>query len=187
MFTGMAFYKRAILTGNSPALIYWAFCVAGLGLRLLVSYFRLQPMLLNKFNRFDYVKNVYFDFYEISRTLRSVGIFGLIMLLYKSGWFNWMFRLMRPAGQMAFTNYLMRSFICAVYFYGPGAGMFGRLQRFEIYYVVAVVWIIEIAWSHAWLHYFRFLPVGMAVAKPNLLEDTAHEKKRILMTVNEGG
>ena len=47
-----------------------------------------------------------FEYYEISRVFRSLGIFGLIMLFYKSGWFNWLFALARPVGQMAFTNYL---------------------------------------------------------------------------------
>jgi hypothetical protein len=59
------------------------------------------------------------------------------MLLYKSGWFNWLFKLMRPVGQMAFTNYLMQSLMCAIYFYGFGFGKYGQLQRYEIYYVVA--------------------------------------------------
>ncbi|TMI95728.1 MAG: DUF418 domain-containing protein [Bacteroidetes bacterium] len=61
--------------------------------------------------RFAYTKNVSFEYYEISRVFRSLGIFGLIM------------------------------------------------QRYEIYYVVAAVWTIEIAWSHVWLKYFRFGPL----------------------------
>ena len=36
--------------------------------------------------------------------------------------------------------------------------MFGELQRFELYYVVVVVWLIEIVWSNLWLKYFRFGP-----------------------------
>jgi uncharacterized protein len=81
------------------------------------------------------------------------------MLLYKSGLFKWLFALMRPVGQMAFTNYLMQSLICGLIFYGIGFGMYGKLERIEIYYVVAAVWAIQIIYSHIWLHYFRFGPL----------------------------
>ena len=77
-----------------------------------------------------------FEFYEIQRLVHSIGIFGLIMLMYKSGFFKWLFALMRPVGQMAFTNYLMQSLLGGLIFYGIGFGMFGKLQRYEIYYVV---------------------------------------------------
>jgi uncharacterized protein len=159
MFIGMAFYKTGILMGNASARVYWLLCIVGLGAGLVISYFRLQPISITKFNRFDYVKNVHFEYYEISRLFRSLGIFGLIMLLYKSSWFNWLFKLMQPVGQMAFTNYLAQSFICAIYFYGIGFGMFGKLQRYEIYFVVGIIWLVEIAWSHIWLKYFRFGPL----------------------------
>lgn len=39
-----------------------------------------------------------------------------------------------------------------------GFGMFGKRQRHEIYYVVAVTWTLQIIWSHLWLKFFRFGP-----------------------------
>jgi len=162
MFLGMAFYKKGILQGQVSAKLYWGMFIGGLGLGLILSYFRLQPLIDYKFNYFDYTKNTSFEFYEISRTFRAIGIFGLIMLLYKSGWFKWLFALMRPVGQMAFTNYLMQSLLVGLFFYGIGLGYFGKLQRHEIYYVVAATWALQIIWSHIWLRYFRFGPLEWA-------------------------
>ena len=159
MFLGMAFFKTGILMGHASAKIYCALFIGGLGLGLTLSYFRLQPLIDYKFDGYNIKRNVLFECYEISRTLRSVGIFGLIMLLYKSGWFKWLFALMRPVGQMAFTNYLMQSFLVGLFFYGIGFGMYGKLNRFEIYYVVAATWVLQIIWSHIWLRYFRFGPL----------------------------
>jgi uncharacterized protein len=159
MFLGMAFYKNGLLIGQAPVKWYWILFLGGLGPGLVLSYFRLQPLIDDKFNYFDYVKGGYFEFYEISRTFRSLGIFGLIMLLYKSGWFKWFFALMRPVGQMAFTNYLTQSLFVGLFFYGIGFGMFGKLQRHQIYYVVGATWALQIAWSHIWLRYFRFGPL----------------------------
>jgi len=159
MFLGMAFFRNGVLVGNASAGLYgWMFFL-GMGIGLLLSWYRLQPLLESAFNEFVYTKNVTFEFYEISRTFRSIGIFGLIMLLYKSGWFKWLFRLMRPVGQMAFTNYLMQSFLAGLFFYGIGFGMFGRLERYELYYVVGAIWLLQIIYSHIWLRYFRFGPL----------------------------
>jgi uncharacterized protein len=159
MFLGMAFFKNGVLTGQGPAKVYWVLFLGGLGLGLLVSWLRLQPLIDYKFNNFDYTKNVRFEYYELSRTLRAIGIFGLIMLMYKSGLFKWFFSLMRPVGQMAFTNYLAQSLLVGLFFYGVGLGMYGKLQRFDMYYVVAATWVLEIVWSHIWLRYFRFGPM----------------------------
>ena len=162
MFLGMAFFKNGVITGQASTKVYWWLFIVGLGVGLTLSYFRLQPLIDYKFNRFEILKNGPFEFYEISRTFRAIGIFGLIMLLYKSGWFKWLCALMRPVGQMAFTNYLMQSLLVGLFFYGVGFGMFGKLQRYEMYYVVAATWALQIILSHIWLRFFRFGPLEWA-------------------------
>lgn len=159
MFLGMAFFKSGLLTGQAKTSTYLLLTIAGLGIGIVLTWYRLQPMMDAKFNRFEYLQTISFEMYELSRMFRSLGIFGLILLLYKSGWFNWLFQLMRPVGQMAFTNYLMQSLLCNLYFLGFGFGMMGKLQRYELYFVVLVIWVIEILWSHAWLRYYRFGPL----------------------------
>lgn len=162
MLLGMAFYKSGVLLGKASSKTYWLLFIVGMGAGLVMSWFRLQPRIDYHFNDFEITKHVPFEFYEISRTFRSLGIFGLIMLLYKSGWFKWLFALMRPVGRMAFTNYLMQSLLVGLYFYGIGGGMFGKLQRYEIYYVVAATWALQIVWSHIWLRFFHFGPLEWA-------------------------
>ena len=158
MFLGMAFFKLGILQGEAKTSLYVWMTVIGLGAGLPLSYIFLQPDIVNKFNHFAIVKQQVFNFYEIQRLVHSIGIFGLIMLMYKSGWFKWLFALMRPVGRMAFSNYLLQSIICGLIFYGIGFGMFGKLQRYELYYVVISVWVFEIILSHLWMRYFSFGP-----------------------------
>ena len=159
MFLGLAFFKLGLIQGEHPLKTYLLMAVLGLGIGLLLSYFRFKPLIELKFNFFDYVKGASFTLYEIPRTFRSVGIFGLIMVLYKTGWFKWLFALVRPVGQMAFTNYLMQSLICGIIFYGIGFGLYGQLQRYELYYFVGGIWIFQIIISHIWLRYYRFGPM----------------------------
>lgn len=159
MFIGIAFYKLGILTGEASINVYWVLCISGLGIGLSLSWLRIKPMIDNSFNEYLIIKNTAIKFYEAARCFRALGFFGFIMLLYKSGWFKWLFALIRPVGQMAFTNYLTQSLLCGFFFYGIGWGMFGKLQRFELYYIVAGTWIIQVLWSHIWLRYFRFGPL----------------------------
>ncbi|MGZ5191585.1 MAG: DUF418 domain-containing protein, partial [Flavisolibacter sp.] len=158
MFLGMAFFKMGILTGKSPASVYLWMCVIGLVVGLLISWYRLQPLIKNNFNWYEYTKQISFESYSISRLFRTIGIFGLIMLMYKSGWFKWLFALMRPVGQMAFTNYLLQSLICSIIFNGIGWGLYGQLERYQVYFVVFGIWIFQIILSHIWLRNFRFGP-----------------------------
>lgn len=159
MFIGLAFFKLGILQGEAKTKVYAWMTVIGLGVGLPLSYLFVIYDVNYNFNWFEIVKNKSFDFYELQRFIHSIGIFGLIMLMYKSGWFKWMFALLRPVGQMAFTNYLMQSVICGIIFMGIGFGLFGRLEYHQLFYVVAAVWAVEIAWSHLWLRYFRFGPM----------------------------
>lgn len=162
MFLGMAFFKMGILTGQAPAKVYWFMLLAGLSLGIYLSYLHVQQVVEYQFNRFEYTKHISLEYYQLQRVLRSLGLFGGLMLLYKSGAFKWLFALMRPVGQMAFTNYLMQSILCGLFFYSVGIGMYGTLQRIEVYYVVGVVWIIQVIYSHLWLRYFRFGPFEWA-------------------------
>jgi uncharacterized protein len=158
MFIGMAYFKMGILTGQSPLKVYVWMSLIGLSAGLFLMYNRIQFTIQNDFNSYNFTKNVWFDLFEPGRLLRSLGIFGIIMILYKSGWFNWLFSIMRAPGQMAFTNYLMQSAICAILFYGIGFGLYGQLQRFDVYLVVGAIWVFQIIFSHIWLRYFRFGP-----------------------------
>ena len=159
MFLGLAFFKLKILQGEAKTKVYAWMTALGLGIGLPLSYLFVINDVNYNFNFFEITKNKVFDFYQIQRLVHSIGIFGLIMLMYKSGWFKWMFSLLRPVGQMAFTNYLTQSIMCGIFFYGIGFGYFGKLEYHQLFYVVGAVWIVQIIWSHIWLRYFRFGPL----------------------------
>lgn len=159
MFLGMAFFKNGIILGTAETKIYWLLCLGGLLIGGFLTWLRLKQQIDVNFNRYELTKNNSVELYELARAIRSVGIFGLIMLMYKSGWFKWLFSVLRPVGQMAFTNYLTQSLFMGLFFYGIGLGMFGKLQRYELYYVVGITWLVQIIWSHVWLRYFRFGPL----------------------------
>ena len=158
MFLGMAFFKNGILLGKGSTRIYLLMCIIGFGVGLTLSYFRVQDYINSGYNNFENTKSASFHYYELDRAFRTLGMFGAILLLYKSGVFKWFFALMRAPGQMAFTNYLMQSLIALILFYGIGYALYGQLERHQLYLVVFAVWTFQIIFSHIWLHYFRFGP-----------------------------
>jgi uncharacterized protein len=162
MFLGMAFFKTGVLTGAVPTRTYLYMLLVGLGIGALLSYYNLYFIYRVNYNWYEYHKQAPFSFYEIARVFRSLGFFALVMLLYKVKGLQRLFDLMRPVGQMAFTNYLMQSILCGLVFYGFGLGLYGKLQRYELYYVVGAVWIVQIIYSHIWLRYYRFGPFEWA-------------------------
>ena len=62
-------------------------------------------------------------------------------------------------GQMAFSNYILHSLIYGVVFYGYGFGLFNKLQRYQLYYVVLGMWCVSLIASPIWLQHFRFGPL----------------------------
>ena len=96
--------------------------------------------------------------YDLKRLLLAVGHASLIMLVFRSKVIPWLMKGLANVGQMAFTNYLMQSIICTIFFYGYGFGNFNKLRFHELYYVVGAVWIFQLIFSAIWLQFFRFGP-----------------------------
>ena len=63
------------------------------------------------------------------------------------------------AGRMALTNYIMHSVVTAVVFCGFGFGLFGKLARHQLYYVVFAIWAFQLIVSPIWLRYYYFGPL----------------------------
>lgn len=159
MLIGMAFLKLGIMQGEASLKLYGWMAVVGLSVGLCLSYLYLLPTIKHKFDSFEILQHKKVDIYELQRFVRSLGIYGTVMVAYKLRWFKRFFEWLRPVGRLAFTNYLSQSAICAILFYGFGFGLFGRLERYELYYIVATIWIFQIAFSHIWLRFFHYGPL----------------------------
>lgn len=67
--------------------------------------------------------------------------------------------LLAPAGRMALTNYLASGLAGQVLFYGWALGLIGRVGTVEVVLLSIAVFILLLALSHAWLHFFRMGPL----------------------------
>jgi uncharacterized protein len=96
--------------------------------------------------------------YELGR-FTAFGYVGVLMLLVKFGALRAVTSTLGYVGRMAFSNYILTSLICTTIFEGYGFGLFGKLQRYQLYYVVAAVWLVILVISPIWLRHFRFGPL----------------------------
>ncbi|HTE25926.1 DUF418 domain-containing protein [Flavitalea sp.] len=157
-FFGMALFKLGVLTGHRSVQFYVLLSVIGYAVGLTLSYLILRASVDVKFDRSYLADKLLFDFYDEKRLFICLGHIGLLMTIYKLHIADWFFRMLSPVGQMAFSNYLMQSIICTLIYNGYGLRWFDAMQRYQIYIVVAGIWIFQIIFSNIWLKYYRFGP-----------------------------
>ena len=158
MLIGMALLKLEVLDATRPLRVYLAMAAVGYAVGVPLGWFELGTILNSNFARLGFVEASVT--YEISRLAMVVGHLGLLLAVIRLGLFKALQRGLAAVGQMALTNYLMQTVICTWLFYsfGLGLGLYGKLERHELYYVVFAVWVIQLAWSVMWLARFRFGP-----------------------------
>ena len=156
MLLGIAFFKWRIFQGERSFKFYGLLMVIGYSIGLSVNYYET---MLSVNSNFDIVEMGKADqTYQLGRLFTTLGHIGLFMLFIKSGILKFLQNALAAVGKMALTNYLMQTIFCTTYFLGYGFGMFGKLQRYELYYVVITVWIIQLIYSPIWLKYFKYGP-----------------------------
>lgn len=161
MFIGMALLSWGFFSNKLPTSTYVITLLIGYGLGLPISWFysaTQSDWLVNTAKYVDFYRVDPFELYDIRRALLALGHASLLILIYRSGFVPWLMRALTAVGQMAFTNYLMQSIICSLIFHGFGFGYFGKLSYYQLYYIVAAIWIFQLIISPIWLNYFRFGP-----------------------------
>jgi uncharacterized protein len=157
MLIGMAFFKLRIFHGERTNKFYLLMLIIGYGIGLTVNYFETKLILDSNFDAMA-ISSTH-QTYQIGRLFTTIGHIGLFMLFIKSGILGFLQRALAAVGTMALTNYLSHSIITSIIFYGFGFSMFGKLQRFELYYIVGAIWIFQLIVSPIWLKYFQYGPM----------------------------
>jgi len=157
MLLGMAFLKTGILKAAKSNRFYLIMALIGYVIGLATNYFETTQIISNNFSILSIYKA--FNTYHLGRVFTTFGHIAVIVLFIKSGGLPFLQKSLAAVGQMAFTNYIMHTIICITIFMGFGFAMYGKLQRYELYYIVFSIWIFQLIVSPIWLKYFRFGPL----------------------------
>ena len=177
MLLGIAFFKLDILSAKKSYQFYGGMVAAGYIAGLAINYYELQIILRDNFSFLAFSKADVT--YYLGRLAISIGHIGAIMILVKAPVLMWLKRRLAAVGQMALTNYIMHSIICMIVFTGVGFGLFGKLQRYELLYVVFSIWIFQLIISPIWLKYFEFGPLEWLWRRLSYLQKPVFKKKSI--------
>jgi uncharacterized protein len=150
MLVGMGLFYLGFFSNKLSTSTYLMILLLGYIVGTTIGYivFRDQQPETNFTKYIDAYRVPHWVLYDLRRLLISCGHAALLMLVYRSKLAPWLMRAFANVGQMAFTNYLMQSIMCTLFFYGYGLGYYNKLRIHEVYYVVFAVWIIQ--------HSYRF-------------------------------
>ena len=157
MLLGIALFKLNILSATKSYRFYVIMALIGYSIGLSVNYYEVMTIMNSNFSFLGFSKTSIT--YDAGRIPVAMGHIAAIMLLCKLPLLQWLKMRLAAVGKMALTNYIMHSVIAMFFFTGAGLGMFGKLQRHELLYVVFSIWIFQLIISPIWLKYFEFGPI----------------------------
>jgi len=157
ILVGMALYRMGFFSGgmDRSKMLKWGWIGLGSGaiLTLLIA-------LWVQSTGFSYYATLA-GFMGLSMLPRLFMVLGLAALLVVASpsVTGWLGQRVVAAGRAAFTNYLGTSILMLFVFHGWALGLFGELNRPQLYLVVVATWVVMLAWSKPWLERFRYGPL----------------------------
>lgn len=157
MLLGIALFKLNILSAQRSYAFYGTLAVIGYAVGISVNYYELRTIMDSGYSLLGTAQaNISYD---LGRVPVAMGHTALIMLFCKLPVLAWLKRGLAAVGKMALSNYVMHSVIALFIFTGAGLGLFGKLQRHELLYVVFGIWVLQFILSQVWLKHFQYGPL----------------------------
>ena len=157
MLIGMGLYKLGVLQGTRSRRFYLRMALIGYGIGVPLNAFTTYAMISSHYEIITiYMANMP---HQLGRASVALGHAAVLLLLAREIRWRWLTSPLAAVGQTALSNYIATSIICALIFFTPGLGLIGQLQRYQLYFVVAGVWIFNLAWSPWWLRRYFFGPL----------------------------
>ncbi|WP_337660895.1 DUF418 domain-containing protein [Erythrobacter sp. Alg231-14] len=157
MLIGIALYRTGFFSGaiERSTLLKWGWIGVSVG-----GAMSLAIGVWLKSEGFSYYGTLaaFMGWSPIPQFFMVLGIAALLVA-YSPGWTGWLADRVRAAGRAAFTNYLGTSLVMIFVFQGWGLGLFGELNRPQLYGVTFLTCALMLTWSKPWLDRFRYGPL----------------------------
>lgn len=104
--------------------------------------------------RIVYIVLVQLDYFGMA----FVYVAGVVLLVQRPRWRR-VLGVIAPLGRMPLTTYVSQSLVATFVFYHWGLGWAGSVGAAGCLGFSIALFALQIAWSHLWLHYFKFGPL----------------------------
>lgn len=158
MLVGMAFYSWGVVTAQRSLQFYRRLARVGLAVGLPLSAYGLWQNYMHEWD----ISHGLFEgllYNHLATPLVVMGYVGVFMWLQLQGLATPLRGGLSAIGRMAFTNYIGQSLLATFIFYGYGLGLFGQLDRAELFLPVTGIWTFQFFFSLWWLKYFSYGPL----------------------------
>ena len=157
MFLGMGLYKLGMFSARNSYRTYTRIAVMGYIIGIPLNAYVAWLAYSSNFDRvtvmFTHIA------YDVERLSVALAHMAILMLICKAGVLPWLTQRLAAIGQTALSNYILQSVICSFVFTGYGLGLYGRMERYQLYYVVALCWAVSLVASPIWLRHYGFGPL----------------------------
>jgi uncharacterized protein len=157
MLIGMALYRMGFFSGafDAAKMKKWGWIGTVLG---AMGY--LAAALAAKAGGFTYYGTLaaFIGWSPLPQLAMVLGLAALLVV-YTPSASSWLGQRVSAAGRAAFTNYLGTSIVMLFVFQGWGLGLYGELNRPQLYLVVVLTCALMLAWSKPWLDRFQYGPL----------------------------
>jgi uncharacterized protein len=158
MMIGMGLFKTGFLTAELSYSTYAWTAAIGFLFSGPFYVFTILKAYASGFFFLDIEKWLYLPYY-FPREAGAIAIAAVVMMAIKGGVLRSLQRSLAAVGQTALTNYLLTTVICQfIFLWGPWK-LYGKLEYYQLTYVVFFVWAINLIVSPIWLRVFQFGPV----------------------------
>ena len=157
MLLGMGLLRLGVFSARLSYRQYLSMAIVGYAVGVSINAYVAYRNIHANFD--PLTAPLYWADYDAERLSVALGHLGVLMIICKAGVLPWLTSRLAAVGQMALTNYLTHTIVCTTLFNGYGFGLYGRMQRYQIYGVVLAIWIFQLIVSKIWLSHFRFGPM----------------------------
>jgi uncharacterized protein len=157
MFIGMGLFKMGVFSAARSFRFYAWMAAIGFLVGLPLNSYDAWLALQSHFDRSTIlVTNVVYDLERLPLALADMAV---LMMLCKARALQSLTGRLAAIGQMALSNYILQSVVCTLVFTGYGFALYGQLERYQLYGVVAGCWALSLAASPIWLRHYQFGPL----------------------------
>jgi|HubBroStandDraft_6_1064221.scaffolds.fasta_scaffold21255_2 uncharacterized protein len=158
MLIGIALFKLGFFSAKKPGWMYASMVVCGMLIGLPIIYYGfLREASVQWTFPSAFIADQQYNYF--GSLFVAIGWVGVIMLACKSLALRSVTSRLAAVGRMAFSNYIFHTLICTTLFYGHGFGLFGKVERWQQFAIVLVIWSFQLVASPIWLGHFYFGPL----------------------------
>src|SRR5262249_55715237 len=130
------------LTGELSYATYVLTAAVGFGVAIPLYAVGLAKAVASRFD-FMVIDEWLAAPYCLDRMAGMLAITALLVIVIKRGWCRTSQRLLAAVGQTALSNYLLTSLLCQFLFIWGPWHLFGRLEYYQLLFVMLAVWIVN--------------------------------------------